>query len=388
MGYCSLHIAKEKIKNNASGSSHLNNDGKHILRKHLDPEKVKNVDSTRSHLNDVLVDKYGLAGDSEKTLWSETKKDLEDRGIKIRNSETIVCNKIVLGMPAGKHSDKDIQEWSKKSMEFLNDKFGKENITVAAVHKDEKQIHIEAYFIPVVDGKLNYKKLCGGHLPEASKKMSDLQDEYAKYYRPLGYERGNGLNTNGLSKKAYQASMAYVVKTDLEQSKIPAVDEVGFFNKSDVIEQLENKVNTLEKNNNALKQAARKSYYYKEKAAGYYSSARSFKKRATSAEKKVFDFEAEKKKLISDYEKKLKAADRNYSQLENDQMDLRKKYTNERDKNRSLQRELDILKNPEFQEALQKLEERKKLEKIEEDNNKKILEAKNPKPTAPKPTPK
>jgi hypothetical protein len=381
MGFCTLHVSKDKIKNNAAGSSHLTNDGKHILRQHVDPEKVKNIDPSKSGLNEILIDRFDIAKDSSKTLATETKKYIEERGLKIRNSETIICNKIVLGMPAGKHSDKDIKKWRDESMKFLKSKFGEENLTVAALHKDESQIHIEAYFIPVVDNKLNYKALAGGHIAEASKKMSALQDEYAKFYKPLGYERGNGENTNGLTQKEYKQAIKYIKTADLEQAKVPEVDEVGFFNKSTIIEQQEKKIAALEKNNKALKQQARKSVFYKEKYANTFKAAKAYKSRAIKAEKKIEYFETEKKDLITSHKKDLKAADRNYSQLEDDLKDMRGKYT-------KVRRELDILKNPEFEEAKKKLDERLKQEektRIENEKQKQTVELKtNP---SPKPTP-
>lgn len=86
-----------------------------------------------------------------------------------------------------KASEKQKQEFTNRSRKWLYDIFGKKNEILLAFHNDEKTGHIHGIFIPLVDGKLNAKKLIGG----SRDRMRLFQDDfYEKVGRPLGMERG------------------------------------------------------------------------------------------------------------------------------------------------------------------------------------------------------
>lgn len=74
----------------------------------------------------------------------------------------------------------DSEEWVRKF-------FGKKNVVSVTIHRDEKTPHLHVIAVPLVDGKLNAKKLIGG----TKYRMRDLQNDfYEKVGRPLGMERG------------------------------------------------------------------------------------------------------------------------------------------------------------------------------------------------------
>jgi hypothetical protein len=359
MGYCNVHLS---TKFNASTTNHLTNDAKHNLRQHLDPKKVKNVDSSRSHLNLVVVDKFGLADDKTKTLWKETKKYINDNDIYVRNKTTVLTGKAIFGMPRGKHSDEDIAKWVDTTKNFLNEyEAFKDNVTLAVLHRDEKQVHIEVFFIPQTkDNKLNYGHFFGGNIKEGTKKLKNLHDEYFLHYRKLGYKKGDGKNTNNLTKKQYQASMSYIAKTDLEVKKDDViVDDVNFFNKSKVIEQQQEKIEILQYNNKVLSLKARTGYFYKEKYSNALFRSNKYKTAFDNSTNEIEVLENEVSKKDKELSRFKKASDSNFTQLQNENNELKKKNT-------SLRRELDILQNPEFEEAKKKLDDRLKQEKEEQ----------------------
>lgn len=74
----------------------------------------------------------------------------------------------------------DSEEWVRKT-------FGRKNVISVTIHRDEKVPHLHIIAVPLVDGKLNAKKLIGG----TKYRMRELQDDYYKKVgEPLGMDRG------------------------------------------------------------------------------------------------------------------------------------------------------------------------------------------------------
>lgn len=83
-------------------------------------------------------------------------------------------------MPAHK------QEWQEKSLEWLQNKYGAENIITATMHHDEKTPHLSAFVVPITkDGRLSAKEFIGNR-----GQMSKDQTTYAESVAYLGLDRG------------------------------------------------------------------------------------------------------------------------------------------------------------------------------------------------------
>lgn len=67
------------------------------------------------------------------------------------------------------------------SLKFIEDRFGKDNIISAVVHRDESTPHLQTLVIPLVEGKLNAKKFVGGSKHELSKMQTEYHQKVAKY---------------------------------------------------------------------------------------------------------------------------------------------------------------------------------------------------------------
>jgi hypothetical protein len=73
-----------------------------------------------------------------------------------------------------------------KSQAWLADKYGKENILVASIHKDETSPHLSAFVVPkTADGRLSAKDFIGNR-----DKMRKDQTTFAERVADLGLERG------------------------------------------------------------------------------------------------------------------------------------------------------------------------------------------------------
>ena len=67
----------------------------------------------------------------------------------------------------------------KKSLEFLNNKYGKENVIACSIHRDETTPHLIVYVVPIDEkGGLNAKKWLGGR-----SKLSQTQTEFANHVK-------------------------------------------------------------------------------------------------------------------------------------------------------------------------------------------------------------
>lgn len=82
-------------------------------------------------------------------------------------------------------SPREQQEFFKRSLEWLEDKYGIENVVVATVHRDESTPHMSAFVVPLMDGKLCAKRYIGNIA-----QMSKDQTSFAEKMKDLGLERG------------------------------------------------------------------------------------------------------------------------------------------------------------------------------------------------------
>ena len=78
-----------------------------------------------------------------------------------------------------------IWDWAYKSIKWAEEQYGKENILTAQVHLDESTPHIHLVTIPLVEGKLNARKIYNGRA-----KLVQLQDSYAEALEDMGLKRG------------------------------------------------------------------------------------------------------------------------------------------------------------------------------------------------------
>ena len=78
------------------------------------------------------------------------------------------------------------QAFFTRSVEWLADKYGADNIVTATVHRDELTPHLSAFVVPrTADGRLSAKEFIGNR-----QKMRDDQTTYAERVADLGLERG------------------------------------------------------------------------------------------------------------------------------------------------------------------------------------------------------
>ena len=120
---------------------------------------------------------------------SEVLAKLNDRlPEKVRKNGVVAVEYLMTASPEFfKDADKQQQkEFFSKSMDWLKDKHGEENIISATIHRDESTPHLAVFVVPITkDGRLSARDFLGGR-----KLLSEAQTSYAKQVAHLGLERG------------------------------------------------------------------------------------------------------------------------------------------------------------------------------------------------------
>lgn len=77
-------------------------------------------------------------------------------------------------------------KWLKENMDWICERYGKENIVRFTLHMDEKTPHIHAITVPITnDGRLSAKSYADG-----KKALREMQTDYAQRMEQFGLERG------------------------------------------------------------------------------------------------------------------------------------------------------------------------------------------------------
>ena len=145
-----FHIEKGKGSGGALGN--------HIDRTEGKEHSYKNADSTKSHLNRTL----NINSHSLKPLQKGIKDRIKEgyTGKRAVRSDAVKYMKVIL---SGSHeqmkkieSSGNIESWTRDSVKWLSEQFGKENIVKAVLHLDEKTPHIHAVIVPLVQEEYSY----------------------------------------------------------------------------------------------------------------------------------------------------------------------------------------------------------------------------------------
>ena len=76
-------------------------------------------------------------------------------------------------------------DFFKRSVEWLKQRHGAENVISTSIHRDETTPHLVAYVVPIDNGKLNAREFLGGRA-----KLSKMQTDFHEKVKDLGLERG------------------------------------------------------------------------------------------------------------------------------------------------------------------------------------------------------
>jgi prefoldin subunit 5 len=160
------------------------------------------IDKERTHLN------YDLLNESRIHYNDRIQKEIDERYTgtkKIRKDAVKICSFLVT-------SDKEFFErldpqeekrYFQESLIFLQERYGKENILYAMVHKDEKTPHMHVGMVPITpDGKLAAKEFFGKR-----SELQQLQDQFHEHIVKSSFslERGISSDKKHVEPKRFKA---------------------------------------------------------------------------------------------------------------------------------------------------------------------------------------
>jgi len=79
-----------------------------------------------------------------------------------------------------------LDEWTERSMGWLRERFGAENVVAAVLHKDELTPHVQAVVVPITEAG----RLSATHYVDGAEKLHEMQTSYARAVEDLGLVRG------------------------------------------------------------------------------------------------------------------------------------------------------------------------------------------------------
>lgn len=255
------------------------------MQRHNDrTNNVRNADPDLSHMNQSFS--WTDTGD----LRNDVDQRLDDAQVKVRSNSVKCLEFLMTASPEAfemvkfKRKDGhyglkgDVKKWnefSKRSIKWLRDTYGKENLVHASIHFDEKTPHIHAYVTPITKKEVKWKNQKGSGVKVVNsltardivggkEKLRAMQDDFARVVGDLGLERGkrgSQASHEHISKYYARVNQAQKFEKDLDNFK-PTKESIelsspGLFeNKEKWAENEQNKINYAMENaqQDALKQ--------------------------------------------------------------------------------------------------------------------------------------
>lgn len=221
--YCIIHVEKKKSVR-ALGFAYKHN---YRTCETAAPNAYKEL----AYKNEELIkDDFGVQDrDFVKIYRNKIKKSPYYKEHTVRKN-AVPAIEVLLSFSKDQRSNIDIDAWKKANVEWLQEKYGKDNVISAMYHDDEKDendengtgCHIHAIVIPMDDkGCLNASKMVGNKY-----QMSALQSEYANRMEVFGLTRGElGKKDRHLSPREFHERINVELNKINREIPLPAPEE-------------------------------------------------------------------------------------------------------------------------------------------------------------------
>lgn len=168
MPYAILRTAKLKTIGNIGGS----------LAHNYRERETKNADPSKTHENTHSLPNA-----------ESVKNTIATRLPEKRRSDAVLCIEYMISASPEWTGWNDERQkiFFDQSIQWLENRHGKNNVVATSIHRDETTPHLVAYVVPLDEetGKLNAKKFLGGRAT-----LSKMQTDFANTVEDLGLERG------------------------------------------------------------------------------------------------------------------------------------------------------------------------------------------------------
>jgi hypothetical protein len=222
MAFAILRTEKIKTAGNAGG---LNN---HLERK----MEVPNADQELTPLNRRPV--------GSDDLWNDIKGRIEAAGVTPRKNAVLAVEHLITFSPEWvsltktkqangtcnltgvKGEVQKVSAFFKEATQWLQERYGKENVVNIHIHFDEATPHMHAIVVPIdKKGKLNCRDFLGGR-----EKLREMQTGFANRVKHLGLERGiEGSKAQHTTLKEFYSMTKEATKQILVPMRYPAAED-------------------------------------------------------------------------------------------------------------------------------------------------------------------
>ena len=218
----------KKIKTFGSGAA--------LLQHNYRERETLNADSDRTHLNEHLAAKNT---NEAMGRWREL---LPER---VRKNAVLMIEYVMTTSPewAQSATPEQQQDFFDQSMDWLEKKYGSDNIVVATIQRDELTPHLSAFVVPLTDEKkLSAKQFIGSR-----DKLRSDQTSFAKCVAHLGLKRGiEGSTAKHQRVKTHYAQInqevASVPKITAEEIKPQKVSVLKKETDQQIVERINKKI--------------------------------------------------------------------------------------------------------------------------------------------------
>lgn len=147
-----------------------------------------NADPGRAHMNRAIIGTDDPAADVRALLPPVGARN--ERGHLLRRKNSVLAIEVLLTMSPewwDAATKPDREDWLRRSVDWLKEEYGAENVACLRFHGDERTGHLTGYIVPrdPETGALNARRWTGGGW-----RLSEQQDAYAEAMAPTGLKRG------------------------------------------------------------------------------------------------------------------------------------------------------------------------------------------------------
>jgi hypothetical protein len=146
----------------------------------------KTIDKTKTLLNYDLVNEEPI---DYKSKISERIEEAVESDKKIRK-DAVLCNQWIITSDKtffDRIGEDEEKRFFQESYKWFADRYGKENVIFATVHKDEHTPHMHLGIVPIKEGKLSSKDLFN------RVELKAIQDKFPKHLQKLGFDLERGI---------------------------------------------------------------------------------------------------------------------------------------------------------------------------------------------------
>jgi hypothetical protein len=195
MAYAIIRVTKIASREQAISVAHHN----------YRTQETPNADPALRHLNQELVNH------AQRSYWDLATERIQQLQLPRLRKDAVRAVEILLTAseerfpkdPAtGRRADIRESPWVKDNLDFLQKRYGKENVIGCMLHQDESTPHLHAIVVPITQKQRVYKGAPVGAAVRLSARdlfsptdLRQLQTDYAEAMAPYGLQRGTKYST-------------------------------------------------------------------------------------------------------------------------------------------------------------------------------------------------